>query len=78
MLAGKTPYYNVNKEKLFENIKYGRLKFSRRMSHVAINLLKKLLNRNVSARLGTLGASEIKMHPWFSDINWKEAKLKRL
>jgi hypothetical protein len=43
------------------------------MSETVKDLLKKLLTRDASNRLGGLGAHEIKIHPWFSDIDWKDA-----
>ncbi len=73
MLAGIPPHFHPNREKLFDNIKHAKLKFSRRMSETVIDLLKKLLTRDVSNRLGSLGANEIKMHEWFNEIDWKEA-----
>ena len=73
MLAGIPPHFHPNREKLFDNIKHAKLKFSRRMSETVKDLLKKLLTRDVSNRLGGLGAHEIKVHPWFSDIKWKDA-----
>ena len=43
------------------------------MSDEAKNLIVNLLNRNPSKRLGAGagGAAEIKMHPFFRDINWE-------
>jgi len=35
--------------------------------------LKKLLHKTPSKRLGAVkGASEIKNHPWFKNVNWKD------
>lgn len=44
------------------------------MSQEAKNLIVHLLNRNPSKRLGAGagGAHEIKMHPFFANINWEE------
>ena len=42
-------------------------------SNDAQDLLTKLLDRNPETRIGSqLDADEIKAHPFFSDINWKQ------
>ena len=39
----------------------------------------RLLNRNPLQRLGAAkGAAEIRAHPWFSGIDWKEVLEKRI
>lgn len=38
------------------------------LSHNAVDLIKKLLNPDQTARLGTNGAQEIKEHPFFDGI----------
>ena len=41
------------------------------MSPLVKDLLKKLLSRNIHERLGAIGgATEIKNHKWFHDIDW--------
>ena len=44
---------------------------SRYFQPVVIDLLQKLLCKDGNLRLGANGAEEIKMHPWFRDINWQ-------
>jgi hypothetical protein len=36
----------------------------------AKDLICQLLNKDFTKRLGVKGADELKMHPYFSDINW--------
>jgi hypothetical protein len=42
------------------------------MSHEARDLISGLCNVDISKRLGNIrgGASTVKMHPWFSSIDW--------
>jgi hypothetical protein len=37
-----------------------------------------LLRSNSSKRLGVNGAREIKMHPWFSELDWKVVEARGL
>lgn len=74
MLFGTPPYYSKSKEQLFHNIKRGTLKIPRSVSKEALDLLKRLLNRNPNKRLGASfrDADEIKEHPFFAGINFEE------
>ena len=61
------------RDQLFYNIQKGVLKLPVSMSQEAKNLIVHLLNRNPSKRLGAgaSGASEIKEHPFFADVDWE-------
>ena len=50
------------------------------MSDEAIDLIVKLLNRDPKQRLGAgpTDSDEIKIHPFFKDINWDDAMQRRL
>ena len=49
------------------------LKFPKGLSNDAIDLMKKLLNRNPAIRIGsTNGFEEVKNHPWCKDIEWEK------
>jgi len=88
MLTGKPPFWSrtryfyikfifkFNREQTIKNISAGVLKLPTDLSKEAKNLLFLLLNRNPAKRLGASakGACEIKSHPWFSSINWEDAK----
>ena len=54
MLVGVSPYYSHDKEELFDNILYGKLKLPRSVSHNARDLIMKLLNRSSKKRLGAV------------------------
>lgn len=75
MLVGVTPYFSSNKDTLFNNILYGKLKLPKNISPDVKAILIALLNRNPSKRLGSSpgdkGALEIMKHPFFNDIDWK-------
>lgn len=46
-------------------------------SEKARDLLTKLLVRDPTKRLGAKGASEIKNHPFFSDVHWEDVVNKK-
>lgn len=75
MLVGQTPYFSTNKDQLFNNILYGKLKLPKSISSEVRSLLIALLSRNPSKRLGATpgerGALEIMRHPFFEGIDWQ-------
>nr|AML76517.1 putative LOV domain-containing protein [Atropa belladonna] len=73
MLYGRTPFRGKNRQKTFSNILNKDLTFpsSIPVSLAARQLIHSLLYRDPASRLGSNGgASEIKGHPFFREINW--------
>jgi len=68
------------RDQLFNNIQRGVLKLPVSMSQEAKNLIVHLLNRNPSKRLGAGagGATEIKSHPFFKDMDWETILARRV
>ena len=75
MLVGQTPYFANNKDQLFNNILYGKLKLPKSISPEVRSLLIALLSRNPVKRLGSApgeeGAYEIMSHPFFQGLDWE-------
>ncbi|KAJ6407229.1 hypothetical protein OIU84_010685 [Salix udensis] len=73
MLVGYPPFYSDDPVTTCRKIVHWRnhLKFPEeaRLTPDAKNLICRLLC-DVDHRLGTLGADQIKAHPWFKDIVW--------
>ncbi|XP_019165275.1 PREDICTED: serine/threonine-protein kinase tricorner [Ipomoea nil] len=73
MLVGYPPFYSDDPMSTCRKIVNWKshLKFPEeaRLSPEAKDLISKLLC-NVSRRIGTKGADEIKVHPWFEGIDW--------
>jgi len=65
---------------MFKNIKQGPLKMPDRLSEDSKDLLVKLLNRDPTKRLGAgrTDALEIRSHPFFRNINWKDVYERKL
>ena len=72
MVAGCTPFYADSQIKIYEKICAGNLRFPAHFSSDLKDLLKLLLQTDVTKRLGNLknGESDIRTHNWFQNINW--------
>ncbi|EME28772.1 Serine/threonine-protein kinase nrc-2 [Galdieria sulphuraria] len=73
MIFGSTPFKGSFSDETFSNIIANGVKFPEDVvvSPECKSLIKKLLKRDPERRLGhENGASDIKRHPWFSNINF--------
>ena len=68
-----TPFYNKDREKLFNTIKTGQVEFPKYLSKEAVDLLEKFFIKDPENRLGSgpNGLQDIKSHPFFATINWE-------
>lgn len=71
MLTGLPPFYDQNINTMYHKIVKDPLTFPVDMDREAKSLITGLLDRDPLRRLGTNGASEIKAHPFFHQIDWK-------
>ncbi|XP_028808582.1 serine/threonine-protein kinase AtPK2/AtPK19 [Neltuma alba] len=74
MLTGKPPFCGGNREKIQQKIIKDKIKLPAFLSSEAHSLLKMLLQKDATKRLGsgTRGSLEIKNHKWFKPINWRK------
>ena len=74
MLTGLPPFYSKDRQKLYNNIKFGELKLQPWLSDSAKDLFTRILVKDPMERLGSgeRDAEEIKEHPWFESINWDD------
>lgn len=74
MLTGKPPFIGGNREKIQQKIVKDKIKLPAYLSSEAHSLLKGLLQKDASKRLGSgpIGSEEIKRHKWLKPINWKK------
>jgi serine/threonine protein kinase len=70
MMAGLPPFYDQNLQTMYEKIMTSELRFPRHFSPEARSLLTGMLQRDVSLRLGSRGADEIKSHAFFEGLDW--------
>ncbi|XVE80727.1 hypothetical protein DITRI_Ditri15bG0003700 [Diplodiscus trichospermus] len=80
MLTGKPPFIGGNREKIQQKIVKERIKLPSFLSGEAHTLLKGLLHKDASKRLGSgpNGSEEIKGHKWFKPINWKKLEAREI
>ncbi len=67
MLVGYPPFFSEDRMVLYQNILAGRIEFPRHVSKTARDLISKLLQADLSRRLGNLrgGSADIRKHPFF-------------
>jgi RAC serine/threonine-protein kinase len=72
MLTGLPPFYCQDRERLFEKIRKSELHYPASLSSDSKNLLRGLLMKDPTKRLGSgpKDADEIKPHPFFTSIDW--------
>ncbi|TYG52839.1 hypothetical protein ES288_D09G060600v1 [Gossypium darwinii] len=73
LLVGLPPFNAETPPLIFDNIMNRNIpwpKVPEEMSYEAYDLIDKLLTENPVQRLGATGASEVKQHVFFKDINW--------
>lgn len=63
--VGVPPYFQKDLKDIYQDIKEGYLQIPRNMSPELKDLLKRLLSRIPTERLGVNGAQEIKSHVFF-------------
>ena len=74
MLTGYTPFYDQTPMKTYENILLGHVRYPSYLHPDAVDLLQKLITKDLTRRLGNLqgGSNDVKIHPWFSEVIWEK------
>ncbi|XP_031406988.1 serine/threonine-protein kinase AtPK2/AtPK19-like [Punica granatum] len=80
MLNGQPPFTHTNRQKLQQRIINEKVKLPPRLTSEAHSLLKGLLQKEPSKRMGSgpSGGDEIKGHKWFRSINWKKLEAREM
>jgi serine/threonine protein kinase len=80
MCCGWSPFYADDTPQMYRNIAFGKVRFPRdALSTEGRNFVKGLLNRNPRHRLGANGgATELRSHPFFADVDWEALGKKRV
>ncbi|KAK7301044.1 hypothetical protein RJT34_11900 [Clitoria ternatea] len=80
MLTGKPPFYGGNRQKIQQKIIKDKIKLPAFLSNEAHSLLKGLLQKDASKRLGSgaSGSEKIKSHKWFKLVNWKKLEAREI
>ena len=74
MLTGLPPFYCQDRERLFEKIRKSELNYPPSLSRPAVSLLKGLLTKDPTRRLGSgpNDDQDIRRHEFFASINWEK------
>ncbi|KAI7832188.1 kinase-like domain-containing protein, partial [Gamsiella multidivaricata] len=81
MMAGITPFWAENHAYMYQRVLEDALEFPPEIFQddpYAVDFLVGLLERDPRSRLGSLGASDVKAHPYFRMIDWEMAMQKKL
>eukprot|EP00850_Spirogloea_muscicola_P004955 SM000022S07169 [mRNA] locus=s22:363507:366304:+ [translate_table: standard] len=80
MLTGQPPYCHDNRQKLQQKIVKDKIKFPTFFTAECHNLLKGLLQKEPSKRLGAGpdGSEVIKKHKFFKTINWRKLEARQV
>lgn len=78
MLTGLPPFYSKDRDKLFNNIKTGNIKYPVYLSKDSIAILNALFTHDPDKRLGSDGVDKIKKHPFFKNIDWDAIFAKKI
>ncbi|GFY95732.1 serine/threonine protein kinase 2 [Actinidia rufa] len=80
MLTSKPPFIGGNRGRVQEKIIKDKIKLPAYLSSDAHSLLKGLLQKDPSRRLGSgpKGSDEVKHHKWFKSINWKKLEAREI
>uniref|UniRef100_A0A5B7AF07 non-specific serine/threonine protein kinase n=1 Tax=Davidia involucrata TaxID=16924 RepID=A0A5B7AF07_DAVIN len=72
LIVGIPPFNAEHPQTIFDNILNRKVPWPvpEEMSPEALDLIDRLLTEDPHQRLGARGASEVKQHPFFRDINW--------
>ncbi|KER22068.1 hypothetical protein T265_09755 [Opisthorchis viverrini] len=72
MTCGYPPFFADQPIQIYEKIVAGKVRFPGHVSSDLKNLLKQLLQTDLTKRFGNLknGVNDIKCHRWFTPINW--------
>jgi p70 ribosomal S6 kinase len=71
MVTGSPPFCANNRKKTMEKILKAQVRYPPYLTDSLKDLLRKLLDRNISKRIGSkTGSIEVKAHTWFRKIKW--------
>jgi len=78
MLTGLPPFYSKDRDKLFQNIKQGNIKYPVYLTKDSIAILQAFFTQDPEKRLGSDGIEKIKAHPFFKNIDWDSILAKKI
>jgi len=78
MLTGLPPFYDRNRDKMYDAILNEPLQLPNYVSKAGRSLMAELLEKDPRRRLGSMdGFEEIKRHPWLAKVSWEKVLSKK-
>lgn len=78
MLIGQPPYTGDNRTKTIEKILKAKLMLPAYLTQDARELIRRLMKRSETQRLGAQGAAAVRNHPFFKHVHWDDVLARRL
>ncbi|KAG2413106.1 hypothetical protein HFD88_010665 [Aspergillus terreus] len=78
LLTGAPPFYHKDEEERRYRIIHDDLQLPIGLPSSANDILTKLLDKDLSSRLGAHGLAEVKAHPFFHGLDWGECIQRKL
>lgn len=79
MLTGLPPFYSNNRDEMYHNIVHKEVSYPRYLSSEAVKILKGLLNKDPSSRLGAKdGFAELKRSDFCKGVDWDNLMKKKI
>lgn len=80
MLVGESPFSGDSEEEIFDSIVNHEVTFPRSLSIEAVAIMRRLLRKNPSRRLGSTeeDALEVRRHAFFRRINWDDLLARKM
>ena len=73
LISGAPPFFNQDENLMYKNISENKLMFPEFFSQEIKDLLRKMLDKNPTKRIGIENdKSDLKNHEFFRDINWDD------
>ncbi|XP_045445525.1 ribosomal protein S6 kinase beta-1 [Melitaea cinxia] len=78
MLIGQPPFTGDNRTKTIEKILKGKLMLPAYLTQDARDLIRRLMKRSETQRLGATGAAAVRSHAFFKHVKWDDVFARRL
>lgn len=78
MLAGSPPFFDEDKDKMFQKMQNEALLFPSYFTAEVKDLISGLLSKDPETRYGSEFISDIKDHPWCVSVHWKKLYKKKI
>ncbi|XP_026495247.1 ribosomal protein S6 kinase beta-2 [Nymphalis io] len=78
MLIGQPPFTGDNRTKTIEKILKGKLMLPAYLTQDARDLIRRLMKRSETQRLGATGAAAVRGHAFFKHVQWDDVFARRL